>query len=79
MCAIAAVVVDIRVRSLVFRFAAHRVYKKTSPNSLLTLYLGTRDVICRHGSVEPLRGVIYIDPKFTPSNKIYGQLTLTFR
>lgn len=70
-------VADLHVRFPVCRTT--RVYKKTSPNSLLTLYLGTRDVICRQGSVEPLRGVIYIDPKFTPSNKIYGQLTLTFR
>lgn len=60
-------------------FYPHRVYKKTSPNSVLTLYLGTRDVVCRQGAVEPLRGVIYIDPKFVPSHKIYGQLTLTFR
>lgn len=56
-----------------------RVYKKTSPNSVLTLYLGTRDIICRHGKVEPLRGVIYVDPKYVANHKIYGQLTLTFR
>lgn len=56
-----------------------RVYKKTSPNSVLTLYLGTRDIICRHGKVEPLRGVIFVDPKYVANHKIYGQLTLTFR
>ncbi|KAG4072017.1 hypothetical protein HA402_010954 [Bradysia odoriphaga] len=59
--------------------ATERVFKKTSPNSVLTLYLGTRDVICRRGAVEPLRGVIFLDPKFVPNHKIFGQLTLTFR
>ncbi|CAD7093407.1 unnamed protein product [Hermetia illucens] len=56
-----------------------RVFKKTSANSVLTLYLGSRDLICQHGVVEPLRGVIFIDPKFMCSQKVYGQLTLTFR
>lgn len=56
-----------------------RVYKKTSPNSVLTLYLGTRDIICRQGNVQPLRGVIFVDPKYAASHKVYGQLTLTFR
>lgn len=62
-----------------FNNADKRVYKKTSPNSVLTLYLGTRDIICRHGKVEPLRGVIFVDPKYVANHKIYGQLTLTFR
>ena len=57
-----------------------RVYKKTSSNQQLTLYLGTRELIARAGVAEPLQGVIYIDPKLLLSgNKVYGQLTLTFR
>lgn len=63
----------------VYFYLKKRVYKKTSPNSVLTLYLGTRDILCRHGNVEPLRGVIYIDPKHVSSHKVFGQLTLTFR
>ncbi|XP_055382924.1 uncharacterized protein LOC129613050 [Condylostylus longicornis] len=61
------------------KIASTRVFKKTSANSILSLYLGSRDLISRDGTVEPLRGVIYIDPKFMCSQKIYGQLTLTFR
>lgn len=57
-----------------------RVYKKTSSNQLLTLYLGTRELVSRSGVVEPIKGIIYIDPKVIESNqKVYCQLTLTFR
>ncbi|XP_021705863.1 phosrestin-2 isoform X2 [Aedes aegypti] len=56
-----------------------RVFKKTSSNQLLTLYLGSRELVARKGAIEPLRGVIYIDPKIINDAKIYGQLTLTFR
>ena len=58
----------------------NRVYKKTSSNQLLTLYLGTRELTARAGLAESLKGVIYIDPKLLVSgHKVYGQLTLTFR
>lgn len=57
-----------------------RVYKKTSSNQLLTLYLGTRELVSRSGVVEPIKGIIYIDPRVIESNqKVYCQLTLTFR
>uniref|UniRef100_A0A182ITM1 Arrestin-like N-terminal domain-containing protein n=1 Tax=Anopheles atroparvus TaxID=41427 RepID=A0A182ITM1_ANOAO len=55
------------------------VYKKTSSNQLLTLYLGSRELVARKGVIEPLKGVLYIDPKVINEAKIYGQLTLTFR
>ncbi|XP_058822478.1 uncharacterized protein LOC131684026 [Topomyia yanbarensis] len=58
---------------------SQRVYKKTSSNQLLTLYLGSRELVARKGVIEPLRGVLYIDPKIINDAKIYGQLTLTFR
>lgn len=57
-----------------------RVYKKTSSNQLLTLYLGTRELVSRAGAVEPIKGIIYVDPRVIESNqKVYCQLTLTFR
>lgn len=58
---------------------SQRVFKKTSSNQVITLYLGTRELVARKGLIEPLRGVIYIDPKVIGEAKIYGQLTLTFR
>ncbi|XP_055907564.1 arrestin homolog [Eupeodes corollae] len=61
------------------QIANAKVYKKTSSNSVLTLYMGSRDLVSTDGVVEPLRGVIVVDPKFLCNQKIYGQLTLTFR
>uniref|UniRef100_A0A336MCB4 CSON013564 protein n=1 Tax=Culicoides sonorensis TaxID=179676 RepID=A0A336MCB4_CULSO len=58
---------------------SQRVYKKTSSNQLLTLYLGSREMIARRGVIDPLKGVVYIDPKIMTGFKIYGQITLTFR
>ncbi|XP_059621018.1 arrestin homolog isoform X2 [Phlebotomus argentipes] len=56
-----------------------RIFKKTSPNAILTLYLGTREIISRRGVVEPLRGVLYVDPKYIVGHRLFSQLTLTFR
>lgn len=60
-------------------FDHHRVYKKTSSNQLLTLYLGSRELTARRGIIDSLKGVVYIDPKIMNGYKIYGQITLTFR
>ncbi len=47
---------------------------------MLTIYLGSRELISKGGVVEPLKGILYIDSKLlTSGQKIYGQLTLTFR
>lgn len=56
------------------------MYKKTSSNQLLTLYLGTRELVSRGGVVDPIKGVVYLDSRVNDSNqKVYCQLTLTFR
>lgn len=63
-----------------FLTSRRRVYKKTSSNQLLTLYLGTRELVSRAGVIDPIKGIIYIDPRVVESNqKVYCQLTLTFR
>jgi hypothetical protein len=47
---------------------------------MLTLYLGTREVLCRSGVVDPIKGVVYIDPRIAETyQKVYCQVTLTFR
>lgn len=56
-----------------------RIYKKTSPNSLVTLYLGTREIVSKRGVVGPLRGVLFVDPKYVVGHRLFCQLTLTFR
>lgn len=60
-------------------FAPSRIYKKTSPNALVTLYLGTREIVSKRGVVGPLRGVLFVDPKYVVGHRLFCQLTLTFR
>ncbi|KAF4082231.1 hypothetical protein AMELA_G00149100 [Ameiurus melas] len=56
-----------------------KVYKKTSGNGQLTLYLGKRDYIDEVDSVEPVEGVVKIDPKDLGDRKVWVQLCCAFR
>ncbi|XP_030764416.1 arrestin homolog [Sitophilus oryzae] len=59
--------------------STQRVFKKSSPNNKLTMYLSSRDLVVSHGCIDRLIGVLLIDPEFVDSRKVYGQITLTFR
>ncbi|NXP40987.1 ARRB1 protein, partial [Leiothrix lutea] len=56
-----------------------RVFKKTSPNSKLSLYLGKRDYVDNVDSVESVDGVCLIDPEYLKDRKVYVTLTCAFR
>ncbi|XP_015605542.1 arrestin homolog isoform X2 [Cephus cinctus] len=60
-------------------FNSQRVFKKSSPNNKLTLYLASRDLIVSSGKIDKLQGVLLVDPEFLQDKKVYGQVTLTFR
>ncbi|XP_017870656.1 PREDICTED: uncharacterized protein LOC108618938 isoform X1 [Drosophila arizonae] len=60
-------------------FGTQRVYKKTSPNCVITLYLPTREIILSGNNPSVLRGIVYVDPKAIQGYRVYAQLTLTFR
>nr|XP_017035256.1 uncharacterized protein LOC108083816 isoform X1 [Drosophila kikkawai] len=60
-------------------FGTQRVYKKTSPNCVLTLYLPTREITLTGNNPSVLRGIVYVDPKAIQGYRVYAQLTLTFR
>ncbi|XP_039967505.1 arrestin, lateral eye-like, partial [Bactrocera tryoni] len=60
-------------------FGTQRVYKKTSPNCVLTLYLPSREITLSGNNPAILRGIIYVDPKAIQGYRVYAQLTLTFR
>ncbi|EDW00159.1 uncharacterized protein LOC6565162 [Drosophila grimshawi] len=60
-------------------FGTQRVYKKTSPNCVLTLYLPTREMILTDNNPSVLRGIVFVDPKAIQGYRVYAQLTLTFR
>ncbi|XP_076161031.1 arrestin homolog isoform X2 [Ptiloglossa arizonensis] len=58
---------------------ADRVYKKSSPNNKLTLYLASRDLIVSESRIDKLQGVLLVDPDYLQDKRVYGQITLTFR
>ncbi|KFV15957.1 Arrestin-C, partial [Tauraco erythrolophus] len=56
-----------------------RVFKKTSPNSKLSIYLGKRDFVDHVESVDSVDGVCLIDPEYLKDRKVYVTLTCAFR
>ncbi|XP_012349333.1 phosrestin-2-like [Apis florea] len=59
--------------------SSQRVYKKSSPNNKLTLYLASRDLIVGEAKIDKLQGVLLLDPEFLQGKRVFGQITLTFR
>ncbi|CAB3257322.1 unnamed protein product [Arctia plantaginis] len=58
---------------------SQRVFKKSSPNNKLTLYLASRDLLVENGSIDRIQGVLHVEPEYLENKKLYGQVTLTFR
>ncbi|XP_076755429.1 arrestin homolog isoform X1 [Xylocopa sonorina] len=56
-----------------------RVYKKSSPNNKLVLYLASRELVVSEAKIDKLQGVLLVDPEFLQEKRVYGQITLTFR
>ncbi|XP_023685063.1 arrestin red cell-like [Paramormyrops kingsleyae] len=59
--------------------AGTRVFKKSSPNCKLTVYLGKRDFIDHLNHVDPVDGVILVDPDYLKDRKVFVTLTCAFR
>ncbi|PWA19363.1 hypothetical protein CCH79_00018332, partial [Gambusia affinis] len=55
------------------------VFKKASPNGKLTVYLGKRDFVDHVDLVEPVDGVVLIDPEYLKERKVFVTLTCAFR
>ncbi|XP_017784325.1 PREDICTED: arrestin homolog [Nicrophorus vespilloides] len=60
---------------MVFNF---KVFKKSSPNGKITMYLGKRDYVDHISGVEPIDGVILIDNDYK-DRKVFGQVVCSFR
>ncbi|TNM93458.1 hypothetical protein fugu_001634 [Takifugu bimaculatus] len=56
-----------------------RVFKKTSPNSKLTVYLGKRDFVDHLTCVEPVDGVVLVEPDYLKDRKVFVTLNCAFR
>ncbi|XP_042886308.1 arrestin, lateral eye-like, partial [Penaeus japonicus] len=56
-----------------------QVYKKSSPNGKITVYLAKRDYIDHATHVDPIEGVLSLDPNYVQSRNVYAQIVLQFR
>ncbi|XP_015182749.1 PREDICTED: arrestin homolog isoform X2 [Polistes dominula] len=56
-----------------------KVYKKSSQNGKITVYLANRDLIVSEAKIDKLQGVLLVDPEYLQEKRVYGQITLTFR
>ncbi|XP_028966309.1 arrestin red cell [Galendromus occidentalis] len=56
-----------------------RVFKKTCPNGKVTVYLGKRDFVDHLTHVDPIDGVILVDPEYVKDRKVYGTVLAAFR
>lgn len=56
-----------------------RVFKKSSPNGKITVYLGKRDYIDYMDHIEPIDGVVLIDQEYLKDRKVYVHILAAFR
>ncbi|XP_073493979.1 arrestin-C [Phyllobates terribilis] len=56
-----------------------KVFKKTSADGKLSMYLAKRDYVDHVETVEPVDGVILIDPELQKDKKVFVVLTCAFR
>lgn len=56
-----------------------RVFKKSSPNGKITVYLGKRDFVDHMTHIDPIDGVVLIDPDYIKDRKVYGHVLAAFR
>uniref|UniRef100_A0A1A9W2T1 Arrestin C-terminal-like domain-containing protein n=1 Tax=Glossina brevipalpis TaxID=37001 RepID=A0A1A9W2T1_9MUSC len=61
------------------RRQATRVFKKSSSNGKITVYLGKRDFVDHISHVDPIDGVVFIDPEYVKDRKVFGQVLAAFR
>ncbi|XP_060096840.1 S-arrestin [Heteronotia binoei] len=58
---------------------SHVIFKKISRDKGVTIYLGKRDFIDHVGDVEPIDGVVLVNPEIVKEKKVYVTLTCAFR
>ncbi|KAL8574215.1 Beta-arrestin-1 [Nucella lapillus] len=56
-----------------------RVFKKSSPNGKITTYLGKRDFVDHLTHIEPVDGVVLVDPEYLKDRKVYAHILAAFR
>lgn len=59
--------------------ASTQVFKKSSPNGKITIYLGKRDFVDDLSHVDPIDGVVLVDPEYVGTQKVYAHVLAAFR
>ncbi|XP_047676439.1 S-arrestin b [Tachysurus fulvidraco] len=57
----------------------HVIYKKLSRDKSVGIYMGRRDFVDHCDAVDPVDGVVLLDPQQTKGKKVYVMLSCTFR
>ncbi|GLH11461.1 Phosrestin-1 [Gryllus bimaculatus] len=57
---------------------ANGVFKKSSPNNKLTLYLSSRDLVVSGDRIDKLQGVLLVDPDYLQDRKFLTTTSSTF-
>ncbi|CAH8465421.1 unnamed protein product [Schistosoma bovis] len=55
-----------------------RIFKKSTPNGKLTIYLGKRDFMDHLTHVDPIEGVVLVDPDYVKHRKVFVHLLGAF-
>ncbi|XP_047526436.1 phosrestin-2-like [Pieris napi] len=58
---------------------SERMFKRSSPNYKLTMYLESRDFVVEKGSIDKIQGVLHVESGNLENKKLIAQVTLTFR
>ncbi|XP_033321231.1 beta-arrestin protein kurtz isoform X5 [Megalopta genalis] len=58
---------------------ATRVFKKSNLNGKITVYLGKRDFVDHITHVDPIDGVVLIDPDYVKDRKVFGHVLAVFK
>ncbi|XP_063967647.1 beta-arrestin-1-like [Lytechinus pictus] len=56
-----------------------RVFKKSSANGKITTYLGKRDYVDHKTHIDPIDGVVLLDPDYLKDRKVFARLVAIFR
>lgn len=58
---------------------AVKVFKKTTPNGKVTVYLSKRDFIDHLDHTDPIDGVVVVEDGYLQGRRIYGQVLTVYR
>ncbi|VVC34503.1 Arrestin,Arrestin-like, N-terminal,Arrestin, N-terminal,Arrestin, conserved site,Immunoglobulin E- [Cinara cedri] len=59
--------------------ATLKVFKKTTPNGKVTVYVGKRDFIDHLDSIDPIDGVVVVENDYLQGRKVFGMVSTTYR